>query len=192
MTIQGVLGLGAQASLLVLLLACGIQVPGKKHDIVHVRGATTKLHDSSNEQFQPYIEKFEFHGRREFNDPKFKVGDIPINFGDTTNPDYDGVCLVYSDETKEIIIRKSWWDRAHPLQREMMVFHELGHCRLGRTHEEETVPVGERPLKVSLMNPVIPDSTTYESAREGYISELFTYSTNRLMSLFGVSEASSD
>lgn len=168
--------------------SCGMRLPFQKQDVIHVKGVSTKLHAQTDSVFKPYVEKFEFHGRQEFNDSNFKVGDIPINFGDTTNPKYDGVCLVYPDETKEIIIKKSWWESAHPIQREIMVFHELGHCRLGRTHEDELIPFNNGNVKASIMNPVIPDVSTYQQHEEGYISELFTYSRNRLMSLMGLSE----
>lgn len=175
-------------SLSLLLGACGMPVRTKKNDMVRVKGVTTKQFAQSDSVFQPYIEKFEFHGRQEFSDPNFKVGDIPINFGDTTDPNYDGVCLVYADDTKEIIIRESWWNKAHALQKEMLVFHELGHCRLGRTHDDELIPLNDSEVKASLMHPVIPDTATYEQTRDGYIKELFTYSRNTLMSLLGLAQ----
>lgn len=172
-----------------LLGACGkVSLPFKKHDQVLVRGASTKLNTSTNQEFVALVQKFEFHGKQEFQDPNFIVGDIPINFGDTTNPDFDGVCLVYPDETKEVIIREEWWRSAHPIQKEVLVFHELGHCRLGRTHDEEVLAVNNKTVKVSIMNSVIPDVQTYTQNQDGYISELFTTSKNALMSLLGVTK----
>jgi hypothetical protein len=171
------------------LSACGkMSLPFKKHDLVQVRGASTKLNTSTNQEFLGLVEKFEFHGKQEFEDPNFIVGDIPINFGDTTNPDYDGVCLVYPDDTKEIMIREDWWKSAHPIQKEVLVFHELGHCRLGRTHDEDVLSVNNATVKVSIMNSVIPDIQTYNQNKDGYITELFTYSRNALMSLLGVAQ----
>lgn len=171
------------------LIGCGkMSLPFKKHDMVQARGASTKLNTSTNQEFQSLVQKFEFHGRQEFDDPNFIVGDIPINFGDTTHPDFDGVCLVYPDQTKEIIIREDWWRSAHPIQKEVLVFHELGHCRLGRTHDEEVLAVDNRTVKVSIMNSVIPDVSTYNQNKDGYITELFTSSKNALMALLGVAQ----
>jgi hypothetical protein len=171
------------------LSACGkMSLPFKKHDLVHVKGASTKQHTSTNQEFSALVQKFEFYGKQEFDDPNFIVGDIPINFGDTTNPDYDGVCLVYPDQTKEIIIREDWWASAHPIQKEVLVFHELGHCRLGRTHDEDVLEVNNSSVKVSIMNSIIPDVQTYNQNKDGYISELFTYSRNTLMALLGVTQ----
>lgn len=168
------------------LISCGMPLKLGKKDMVHRKGVTTKMYATTDDSFAPIVKKFEALGQKELNDPQFKVGDIPINFGDTTQPEFDGVCFVYADDTKEIIVRKSWWDNAHPIQKEVLVFHELGHCRLGRTHEEDTVETGDQSVKTSVMHPIIPDTATYTEHQDGYIKELFTYSKSTLLTLLGI------
>jgi len=48
-----------------------------------------------------------------------------------------GTCT-YGGRTnlRDIKIDKAFWDRASNLSREYIVFHELGHCFLGRDHKE--------------------------------------------------------
>jgi Zn-dependent peptidase ImmA (M78 family) len=48
-----------------------------------------------------------------------------------------GQCKSYSDGSKQIIIDQPFWDKASDIEREYVVFHELGHCLLGRDHKDE-------------------------------------------------------
>lgn len=167
-----------------LCISCGM--PLGKRDFVHVKGQTTKQHAKTDTVFSPYVSQFENQAKVETGDKNFKVGDVPVNFGDTTDESFDGACLKYADGTKEVMIKKSWWDNANSVSRRIMVFHELGHCRLGRTHDDSTVEVDGQEFKTSIMHPVIPDSATFQMNEDGYLTELYTQSKNKLMQLFGI------
>ena len=161
---------------------------------------------TSNPIFDEYIARFEELGRFYTKDPYFKVGDIPINFGDTENDLYDGVCFTYTNGTKEIIIKKSWWDnyekdadpegdkkkvenvkkeleKNYSLIQESLIFHELGHCRLNRKHEETTLVSSENTVKKSMMSHNIITANDYLKYKDGYWEELFTNSTDTLENL---------
>lgn len=45
-----------------------------------------------------------------------------------------GQCISYSDGTKDIVIDERNWNRLDELEKEYVVFHELGHCVLNRSH----------------------------------------------------------
>ena len=47
-----------------------------------------------------------------------------------------GTCTTNGHDLRHISIDQSFWSKASPLLREMVIFHELGHCILGRGHEE--------------------------------------------------------
>jgi len=47
-----------------------------------------------------------------------------------------GTCTTNGRDLRHIAIDQSFWNRSSTLLREMVVFHELGHCILGRGHEE--------------------------------------------------------
>lgn len=48
-----------------------------------------------------------------------------------------GTCsYAHRRSDKEIVLDKDFWDRASTAYREYIVFHELGHCVLGRDHLE--------------------------------------------------------
>ncbi len=46
-----------------------------------------------------------------------------------------GQCISYSDGSKEIVIDERSWERLDDLEKEYVVFHELGHCVLDRSHD---------------------------------------------------------
>ncbi|CBW25981.1 hypothetical protein BMS_1100 [Halobacteriovorax marinus SJ] len=169
-------------SLVLLMTSCGVKKNSKHAQ--YLEG--TKQYAVSASVFDSYIKKFEEEAAKNLGEENFKVGDIPINFGDTTNEEYDGVCNTYSDGTKEIFIKKSWWQSTDSRQKEIMIFHELGHCRLGRDHDTEKRAKGTHTYKLSIMNPVIPSSADYVSQKNAYLTELFLYDKSPLISGFGI------
>ncbi len=48
-----------------------------------------------------------------------------------------GQCKSYSDGSKIVTIDQGYWNRSSDIEREYVVFHELGHCVLGRDHSDE-------------------------------------------------------
>jgi hypothetical protein len=53
-----------------------------------------------------------------------------------------GVCSTNNRGLRHIIIDLDFWNRAPFYHREMIVFHELGHCILGRGHREDAFSNG--------------------------------------------------
>lgn len=49
-----------------------------------------------------------------------------------------GMCSYNPNATHQITIDKAFWNRASRLRRELIVFHELGHCFLKLGHNDET------------------------------------------------------
>lgn len=140
----------------------------------------TRQFSTSNPAFDSYKAKFEQEGRARLGQPGFVIGDIPINFGDTEGPYNQGLCIKYSDGTREIIIREAWWETQGESYRESLIFHELGHCRLDRDHHNDETNVGNNSVKSSMMNQYIVAPAIYDPHRDAYLQELFTSSTNDL------------
>ena len=164
-------------ALLILSTSCGQIL----NDVLKKKNESRK-NNTSNSIFSSYIEDFESTAKRVYGASSFSIGDIPVNFGDTTNDEFDGVCIEYSGGKKEVIVKESWWNSADSLQRKQMIFHELGHCRLGREHNSETIQTGAgETVKISIMNPVIPASYHYRRYQSGYDEELFTTDKTSLL-----------
>lgn len=69
-----------------------------------------------------------------------------------------------------VTIDTAYWSVSNDLEKEELVFHELGHCLLDRDHCEEK----ENGAPVSLMEPEMLGSKVYGERREAFVDELFT------------------
>lgn len=124
---------------------------------------------STDPELVPYVHNFESY----LGHP---VGDVPVAFVALPSPSV-GLCVVYSTGEKEIKIDPTYWSHIGFDERTALVFHELGHCVLGRDHTSEILHsnvYGDVP--VSFMYPYSFYNSHY--ADKGlwnyYVNELFT------------------
>jgi len=170
-----------------LLSSCGIPLPLQKDLVVKDKNAI-RQNATTDPVFASFVQEFEIKGKALTGNANFTIGDVPINFGDTEDPAFQGVCFVYSDGAKEIIIRKSWWDTVNNQEyRESLIFHELGHCALDRDHLDETASNGGLSYKISMMNSVILTPEAYQPNKSEYLEELFTGDYSDLFVRLGIS-----
>jgi hypothetical protein len=54
-----------------------------------------------------------------------------------------GQCVHTEKEPNTVIVDKFYWDSADDLEREFLVFHELGHCALNRPHLDDSDAHGD-------------------------------------------------
>lgn len=82
-----------------------------------------------------------------------------------------GVCVSDQIENgyRKISIKAQYWDTASPIQKRVLMFHELGHCALNRGHNEERVNC----RNVSTMFPILVANKFTEDHVEKYDIELF-------------------
>lgn len=83
-----------------------------------------------------------------------------------------GSCSFGTYHPNHIVIDKTFWNQSSNLLKEMVVFHELGHCSLFRGHKEGSYIDG---TCLSLMRSGLGDcKDNYKvSTREKYLNELF-------------------
>ena len=72
---------------------------------------------------------------------------VPVAFGETHGS--LGVCTRSAFGGNEVTIDREWWNLCSPAAKRLLIFHELGHCVLGRAHRDD-VDEGGHP--VSIMN----------------------------------------
>lgn len=158
--------------------SCGLLFDGD------VKEGRTRQFSTTSSELLPYVVSFEEQAKIQLKNDSFKVGDVPVNIGDTTDAKYDGVCIKYPDGTREILLKKSWFEKANEVQKEILIFHELGHCRLNRRHNSEKTMAYDNNLsiKVSIMNPVVPSTYYYSEYKDAYLKELFQQDTSGLIS----------
>lgn len=175
-------------SVTLYLSACGLPIPFI-NDQVNKDAGESRQFESTNPVFHSYIEEYEQKGKSATGKQNFKVNDIPVNFGDTENIAFQGVCFEYFDGKKEIIIRESWWKNVNEQYRKSLLFHELGHCHLNREHLEETLKVSDQTHKVSLMHSIVLTPKEFQSYEEEYMHELFTQDQNLLIQSFSLANS---
>lgn len=65
------------------------------------------------------------------------------------------------------------WASASDLRREEIIYHEIGHCLLGRGHDDRTYLNSGVPTPVSVMHPLaFGDMPVYSEQHEYYLNEL--------------------
>lgn len=84
-----------------------------------------------------------------------------------------GQCQRFEGGLSAVIVEPSYWNTIDGLEREFLVYHELGHCVLGREHTDEAAPNG---VCTSIMTSGSQDCRiNYISrTRAEYLTELFT------------------
>ena len=82
-----------------------------------------------------------------------------------------GTCQ-YGRHVHHVTIDQNFWNRSSLLEREFVVFHELGHCVLNRGHDESAFNNG---VCRSIMRSGLEDcrDAYSQSYREYYLDELF-------------------
>ncbi len=178
-------------ALLFIMTSCGIPLPLQSDLMIRGESAVRQF-SSTDEAFASYIEEFEQLGKTNSGDVSFTIGDIPVNFGNIENENYQGVCYTYTDGTREVIIRQTWWDSHTDDYRRSLIYHELGHCRLDREHLDDTYEVDGEIMKVSMMNSVIVRPRDYNRFSDHYHKELFNNDTAELFESWSLSVQSTD
>ncbi len=83
-----------------------------------------------------------------------------------------GVCVRSDEEPNRVAVDQEVWSQASQELKELIVFHELGHCILDREHLDDD----ENGVCVSIMNSGLSGceiSLEDETTREEYLDELF-------------------
>ena len=137
-------------------------------------GCAPKEHKvlSIDEKLQPYFDTFirEANYRNKF----WFVDDLIIQFEEElpkkNNLEILGNCDTNSGGTPVVTINKKTFKRLSQNEKEMLIFHELGHCLLYKGHNDDLDDDG---VPVSIMNKYAFSGNVYAKNREGYINELF-------------------
>lgn len=84
-----------------------------------------------------------------------------------------GMCIPVANM---ILINRNYWEHADYLEREQLLFHELGHCELGRWEHEDDLYFRTRSGKIcstSVMTPYVLSERCYFELHDYYMAELF-------------------
>ncbi len=97
-----------------------------------------------------------------------------------------GVCRVWSNGYREVLINKEWWDGQADVSRKILVFHELGHCSFDRGHntaKDATVsPNRPESIMYPTINPIVYWYSQNQTYRDYYENELVNNRQNAIWS----------
>lgn len=121
----------------------------------------------------PYLQAFSEEAASRSKDMNEAVETLSIYFDDLDPANVSGRCIRNSARPDEVIIDNASWQRAFAWQREFLVFHELGHCLLQRSHYDATAADGSC---ISIMHSGLGACRNdYGAAtRAQYLDELFS------------------
>ncbi|NND34913.1 MAG: hypothetical protein HKN76_20170 [Saprospiraceae bacterium] len=83
-----------------------------------------------------------------------------------------GQCQHDSNNPDRVLINRSYWNRVTELQKEFLVFHELGHCYLQRSHLDDKNDRGECMSIMHSSSSACENAYSLET-RASYLDELF-------------------
>ena len=119
--------------------------------------------------FEPYVKSFEkdaatVHKAVSVNFIEMKFGELPAETLALCSLGM-GVPL--------ITVNENLWAGLNEIQRQLVIYHELGHCVLKKNHENEDLKIAGARMKLSIMNQHPLDLLDYSNFREEYLAELF-------------------
>lgn len=122
---------------------------------------------------KPFFMSFESEGASRGWDIDLTALGIAGEFDEIDEGNVAGICSYGSHRPNQITIDRTFWQRANQLAREMIVFHELGHCYLERDHLEEAFANGYCQSIMRSGNCCCRDGYNSEN-RAYYLDELFS------------------
>lgn len=131
-----------------------------------VEGNPTSPITSTDPEFIPYIQDFEYYYGQDVS--------IPIGFGDEKEG-IAGTCHYRWDHGRIvgdfIMVDRGYWPKMTFIQQKNLIFHELGHCVLGRDHVPWNNGVMACPS--SFMYEAVMSDYCLQTNWDLYIKEMF-------------------
>lgn len=124
--------------------------------------------------FLPYVTAFENAAAEQ--GAAVRITDLIVSYGPTPNANETGVCEIATDESPRISINSTIWQYLSPMDRQQVMFHELGHCVLRRLHKNSQAVQGGSTIPSSMMYSVRIPGGTYSNNMAFYHIELFSSS----------------
>ncbi len=123
---------------------------------------------------QPYVDAFEMEAARR--GVNLKIEDLQVRFASNlNNGTAAGLCDTFSHIIQLDTTSTNWQNNPH--SREILVFHELGHCVLKRGHKTTFLPNGNLSSIMRATGEQVYGGGLNAFKREYYLDELFNEDT---------------
>jgi len=124
-----------------------------------------------DEALAPYFERFIAEGTSRGEEIDLVAKRIEGFLIDIEEENVAGQCSYSPSSTRKVNIDRAYWNSATDLEKELVIFHELGHCYLERSHSDAQ----ENRNCTSIMHSGTSGCRLRYTAtsREDYLDELF-------------------
>lgn len=155
-----------------LIIFCLLMTSCAANHFKHVeRGHNAMSLPENDPTFDSYREEFELYAGKD-------TSHIPIVFEELPARNY-GRCLYFSGGRRLIQINPNSWSKMDEVNREILIFHEMGHCFLDKMEHDDKV--NDEGHKTSMMSTFHLGAGYYLPCREAYIKELVTGDKTELL-----------
>src|SRR5271170_1267705 len=121
-------------------------------------------HSTIDPQLQPYVDRFAQDTGLTITTP------MTVQFGSVGSTNEEGQCQAGGLGNFVITINLTYWVTYDDVGRELLIYHELGHCVLGRVHTSQLDANGS---PVSYMYPDAEMNwANYQSRKQALLQEL--------------------
>lgn len=139
--------------------------------LVFLSCSEEKQEQTIDAELQKYFQSFQQEARSRGVDLNLEDEQIDGYISNISGQGVIGNCTRYASGKKELTIDTDHWNTSTDSEKELVVFHELGHCILGRVHTEEKDRQGKC---VSIMTAGKGAcKLNYATNRTAYLNELF-------------------
>lgn len=147
---------------IIIMMGC------KKEQVIETQLLTVSI----DPDLQPYFDRFAAEGAERGQQIDLAAAYISGTLENLSEAQALGQCQKYANGSREVRVDLAFWEKAGNMEREFVVFHELGHCFLDRDHLDEANAAGNC---ISIMNSGKTQCKfNYNSRnREAYLDELF-------------------
>ena len=127
---------------------------------------------SVDEALAVYFERFETEGAKRRMEINLLASQVSGRLEDIEKDNVAGQCQHFENSPNVVLIDPDYWNKYSDLEKEYLIFHELGHCYLQRSHLDDKNADGSC---VSMMQSGLDECRMNynQSTREKYLDELF-------------------
>lgn len=144
-----------------LPMAAALTACGGASSVIHIPTVSVEP------QFQPLVESFKTEAKAQ--GTPVEISDLIVESTTDLTVQTMGECIQGGGNSPTIQIAQSYWDSLQSDGQQELLFHELGHCVLGRAHTE----ANEQGIPTSMMNPIFLGTGLFDANRAQYLYELF-------------------
>lgn len=137
-----------------------------------IENTPVKQFEGVDEVLWPYYMRFEEEAASRGIHIDLQERGITGTLSDIEATNVAGKCNYHPDHANHVTVDNEFWANSSDLRKELVIFHELGHCYLLRNHNDDAHVDG---TCVSIMRSGLDDckDNYLNGTRDSYLTELF-------------------